>query len=143
MELLILNTLDWRMRSITPFSFLHFFLSSLDLNDRPFTQALRNRASVVIFNAHNEIKFVEFKPSIIAASAVLSTCHELLPPKFPPFKASLSSFQYVNKIMKGWILCPAQEPQRAFSTIAPLDLKVRTPLATWRPPPHILLFLWQ
>nr|XP_028966248.1 putative cyclin-D6-1 [Malus domestica] len=97
MELLILNTLDWRMRSITPFSFLHFFLSSLDLNDRPFTQALRNRASDIIFNAHNEIKFVEFKPSIIAAAAVLSTCHELLPPKFPPFQASLSSFQYVNK----------------------------------------------
>ncbi|XP_070661880.1 putative cyclin-D6-1 isoform X4 [Malus domestica] len=84
MELLILNTLDWRMRSITPFSFLHFFLSSLDLNDRPFTQALRNRASDIIFNAHN-------------AAAVLSTCHELLPPKFPPFQASLSSFQYVNK----------------------------------------------
>ncbi|XP_068322320.1 putative cyclin-D6-1 [Pyrus communis] len=97
MEVLILNTLDWRMRSITPFSFLHFFLSSLDLNDRPLTQGLRNRASDIIFNAHNEIKFVEFKPSIIAASAVLSACHELLPPKFPPFKASLSSFQYVNK----------------------------------------------
>ncbi|XP_070661879.1 putative cyclin-D6-1 isoform X3 [Malus domestica] len=86
MELLILNTLDWRMRSITPFSFLHFFLSSLDLNDRPFTQALRNRASDIIFNAHN-------------AAAVLSTCHELLPPKFPPFQASLSSFQYVNKFL--------------------------------------------
>ncbi|CAN6683195.1 unnamed protein product [Malus baccata var. baccata] len=97
MELLILNTLDWRMRSITPFSFLHFFSSSLDLNDRPFTQALKNRASDIIFNAHTEIKFVEFKPSIIAASAVLSACHELLPSKFPFFKVSLSSFQNVNK----------------------------------------------
>ncbi|KAB2637468.1 cyclin-D6-1 [Pyrus ussuriensis x Pyrus communis] len=97
MELLILNTLDWRMRSITPFSFLHFFLSSLDLNDRPFTQALKNRASDIIFNAHAEIKFVGFKPSIIAASAVLSACHELLPLKFPFLKVSLSSFQNVNK----------------------------------------------
>ncbi|KAL5709135.1 hypothetical protein ACHQM5_019856 [Ranunculus cassubicifolius] len=27
MELLILGALEWRLRSITPFSFLHFFMS--------------------------------------------------------------------------------------------------------------------
>ncbi|VVA34808.1 PREDICTED: putative cyclin-D6-1 [Prunus dulcis] len=97
MELLILDTLDWRMRSITPFSFLSFFLSFLDLNDQTLTKALKSRASDVIFNAHNEIKIVEFKPSIIAASAALSACQELLPLQFPSFKASISSFQDVNK----------------------------------------------
>ncbi|KAH0985575.1 hypothetical protein GBA52_012752 [Prunus armeniaca] len=97
MELLILDTLDWRMRSITPFSFLPFFLSFLDLNDQTLAKALKSRASDVIFNAHNEIKIVEFKPSIIAASAALSACQELLPLQFPSFKASISSFQYVNK----------------------------------------------
>ncbi|PRQ28696.1 putative cyclin [Rosa chinensis] len=97
MELVILDTLNWRMRSITPFSFLHFFVSLVDINERPLTQALKSRASDVIFNAHNEIKFVEFKPSVIAASAVLFASHELLPLQFPSLKVSISSCQYVNK----------------------------------------------
>lgn len=33
MELLVLKTLEWRMESITPFLFLHFFASKL--NDHP------------------------------------------------------------------------------------------------------------
>jgi cyclin D6 len=53
MELVILDTLNWRMRSITPFSFLHFFVSLVDLNEQPLTEALKSRASEVIFNAHN------------------------------------------------------------------------------------------
>ncbi|KAL6198042.1 hypothetical protein ACLB2K_027834 [Fragaria x ananassa] len=97
MELLILDTLNWRMRSITPFSFLHFFVTLVDINERPLIQALKRRASDIIFNAHNETKFVEFKPSIIAASAVLAASHELLPLQFPSLKVSISSCQYVNK----------------------------------------------
>ena len=27
MELLVLSTLDWKMRSITPFAYLHYFIS--------------------------------------------------------------------------------------------------------------------
>lgn len=53
MELLILDALDWRMRSITPFSFVHFFISSFELKDPPLTQALKDRATQIIFQAHN------------------------------------------------------------------------------------------
>ncbi|XAR53415.1 hypothetical protein NMG60_11021960 [Bertholletia excelsa] len=42
MELHILATLNWRMRSITPFSFLHFFLSLFDLEDPQLTRALKD-----------------------------------------------------------------------------------------------------
>nr|QYW07131.1 cyclin D6-1 [Dimocarpus longan] len=103
MELLILDALNWRMRSITPFSFLCFFISLFKLKDPPLTQALKNRAVELIFRAHNEIKLLEFKPSIIAASALLLSSHELFPLQFTCFKASISSCEYVNK--EGLLKC--------------------------------------
>ncbi|XP_044495845.1 putative cyclin-D6-1 [Mangifera indica] len=97
MEHLILDALNWRMRSITPFPFLCYFISLFKLKDPPLTEALRDRASDIIFNAHNEIKLLEFKPSVIAASALLLSSHELFPLQFPSFKTSISSCEYINK----------------------------------------------
>ncbi|KAI8001346.1 putative cyclin-D6-1 [Camellia lanceoleosa] len=97
MELLILTTLNWRMRSITPFSFLYFFLSLFELEDPASTQSLKDRASEIIFKSHYEIKFLEYKPSIIAASALLCASQELLPLQFPCFRAAIASCQYINK----------------------------------------------
>jgi cyclin D6 len=53
MELLILDTLDWRMRSITPFSFVRFFISLSQLKDPALTQTLKDRATEIIFKAQN------------------------------------------------------------------------------------------
>ncbi|KAJ7968443.1 Cyclin [Quillaja saponaria] len=97
MELLILDALKWRMRSITPFCFLHFFLSLSDLKDLPFQQALKHRASEIIFNAHTDIKFLEFKPSTVAASAVMTACYELFPPIFSSMRSAISSCRYVDE----------------------------------------------
>ncbi|KAJ4829912.1 hypothetical protein Tsubulata_025144 [Turnera subulata] len=97
MELLILDGLDWRMRSITPFSFLCFFISLLQLQDQKARGTLKDRATEMIFKAQNEIKLLEFKPSIIAASSLLVACHELFPFQFPSFKCSISSCQFVRK----------------------------------------------
>ncbi|XP_061978100.1 putative cyclin-D6-1 isoform X1 [Populus nigra] len=97
MELLILDALNWRMRSITPFSFVHFFISVLELKDPSSSQPLKDRATEIIFKAQNEIKFLEFKPSIVAASALLVASNELLPLQFPLFKCSISSCAFVNK----------------------------------------------
>ncbi|GMI93363.1 Cyclin D6;1 [Hibiscus trionum] len=97
MELLILDALDWRMRSITPFSFIGFFVSLFELKDPPLTQALKDRAIHIIFQAHNEIDLLEFKPSTIAASALLVATHELFPLQFPSFETSILSCEYVNK----------------------------------------------
>ncbi|GMI82394.1 Cyclin D6;1 [Hibiscus trionum] len=99
MELLVLDALNWRMRSITPFSFLTFFVSLFELKDPPLIQALKDRAANVIFQARNEINLVEFKPSIIAASALLLACHGLFPLQFPSFETSILSCEYVNKEM--------------------------------------------
>lgn len=124
MELLILDALNWRMRSITPFSFLCFFLPLFELKDPPLIQALRNRAVELIFRAHNgtktghslafglsvwnrwlkhvfcyvDVKFLEFKPSIISATALLWSSHELFPLQFTCFKDSISSCEHVNSV---------------------------------------------
>ncbi|KAI3718140.1 hypothetical protein L6452_18992 [Arctium lappa] len=104
MECLILGALQWRMRSITPFAFLRFFVSlfklkatSLHANDADHHQVLKDRATEIIFKAQIESKLLYFKPSIVAASALLCASHELYPLQFPFFKNSISSCSYVNE----------------------------------------------
>ncbi|KAJ4729922.1 Cyclin [Melia azedarach] len=98
MEYLILGALKWRMRSITPFSFISLFIDLLKLKDPPLEQALKNRATEIILKAQYDIKLLEFKPSVIAASALLSASRELFPLQFSCFrKALITSCSYVNK----------------------------------------------
>lgn len=97
MEILILGALKWRMRSITPFSFISYFISLFKVKDPSLRQALKARATEIIFKAQNEIKLLEFKPSVISASALLSAAHELLPLQYPCFRSAVSCSSYVNK----------------------------------------------
>ncbi|THG22384.1 putative cyclin-D6-1 [Camellia sinensis] len=97
MEMLILGALQWRMRSVTPFSFINFFISLFKFKDSPLIQALKARATEIIFKAQNDIMMLEFRPSIIAASALLSASHELFPLQCPSFRVAISNCSYVNK----------------------------------------------
>ncbi|PIN02403.1 G1/S-specific cyclin D [Handroanthus impetiginosus] len=97
MEMLILGALKWRMRSINPFSFIKFFISFFEFKDQISTQALKDKATELIFKAHNDIKLLQFKPSIIAASALLCAADELFPVQLPFFRNSISTCEYVNK----------------------------------------------
>lgn len=98
MEYLILGALKWRMRSVTPFCFLSFLIFSVfSLIDPSLIQALKSRATEIIFKSQYDINVLEFKPSIVAASALLSASHELLPLHFSSFKRALCNYSYVNK----------------------------------------------
>ncbi|KAG4115966.1 hypothetical protein ERO13_D12G139900v2 [Gossypium hirsutum] len=97
MEYLILGALKWRMRSITPFSFISFFISFFNLKDPPLRQALKARAVELILKAQMDTRLMELRPSIIAASALLSASHQLLPLQFPCFRKAISSCSYVDK----------------------------------------------
>ncbi|KAJ8545607.1 hypothetical protein K7X08_018190 [Anisodus acutangulus] len=97
MESLILTTLNWRLRSITPFSFLQFIISFFQLGDSSLTQSLKQRASDIIFSTQYEIKLFEYKPSILAASALLCAADELIPLHFSSCLAAISECQYLNK----------------------------------------------
>lgn len=127
MEKIILALLQWRMRSITPFSFLQYFLSLVNIQDSSLSQSLKTRASDIIFNvqhgnsiyaplsyvirliyqikfvvqlplSHADLKLLEYKPSIIAASSLLSAIQDLDPLTFPSSKTTISSCEFVNRV---------------------------------------------
>ncbi|CAN1311118.1 CYCD1-1 [Linum perenne] len=64
MELLVLSVLDWRLRSVTPFSFIGFF-------------AFVHVYSPYTLSCTTEASFVEYRPSSIAAAAVLCAANEI------------------------------------------------------------------
>lgn len=51
MEMLILGALKWRMRSVNPFSFINYFISFFKSDDEPSIQALKTRATQIIFKS--------------------------------------------------------------------------------------------
>ena len=53
MEMLILGALKWRMRSVSPFSFLGYFVSFFDSGDEESVQALRNRGTQIILKSQS------------------------------------------------------------------------------------------
>lgn len=74
MELWVMGNLKWRLRSVTPFDFLHFFFSKLRLANaqpRGFNRVLS--VSDLILCTTHVIDFLGFPPSAIAAAAVLCT----------------------------------------------------------------------
>ncbi|XP_057742497.1 putative cyclin-D6-1 [Arachis stenosperma] len=83
------------MRLITPFSFLHFFIFSMELKDPSLKQVLKEQA--IKINAHNDIKLLEYKPSTIAASALISTSRELCPQQYTMLRASIATCEYLDK----------------------------------------------
>ncbi|KAI6697425.1 hypothetical protein NL676_017544 [Syzygium grande] len=97
MEVLMLGALKWRMRSVTPFSFVAFFTSLFKLKDPPLRQALNARATEIIFKSQNDIELMDFRPSVIAASALLSASDELFPLQFSCFRTAILNCSYVNK----------------------------------------------
>lgn len=76
MEFLVLRILDWRLRSITPFSFLSFFAYKLD-SLGTFTAFLISRASHIILSNIQEASFLEYWPSCIAAATILCAANDL------------------------------------------------------------------
>ncbi|CAI8587666.1 unnamed protein product [Vicia faba] len=75
MELLVLSVLDWRLRSVTPFSFLSFFACKLD-STGIFTGFLISRATQVILSHIQEANFLAYWPSCIAAAVILYAANE-------------------------------------------------------------------
>ncbi|CAN6204363.1 unnamed protein product [Urochloa humidicola] len=75
MELLVLTALNWRIRSVTPFTFIDFFACKVDPGGR-HTRCLIARATQVILAAMHDIEFLDHCPSSMAAAAVLCATGE-------------------------------------------------------------------
>ncbi|ONK75629.1 uncharacterized protein A4U43_C03F18890 [Asparagus officinalis] len=76
MELLVLNTLKWRMQAVTPFSFLDYFLNKFNNGDSKM-MSLVSRSIELIINSIRGIGALEFRPSEIAAAAALVSLKEI------------------------------------------------------------------
>ncbi|XP_041015697.1 cyclin-D1-1 [Juglans microcarpa x Juglans regia] len=76
MELLVLSVLDWRLRSITPFSFIGYFACKLDSTGTHYG-FLVSRATEIILSNIQEASFLEYWPSCIAAAAILCAAGEI------------------------------------------------------------------
>ncbi|XP_074369858.1 cyclin-D4-1-like [Apium graveolens] len=75
MELLVLSTLKWRMQSITPFSFIDYFLAKT-MGDHIASTSTIFRSIQLISSLIKGIEFLEFRPSEIAAAVALSVAGE-------------------------------------------------------------------
>ncbi|KFK32810.1 hypothetical protein AALP_AA6G290800 [Arabis alpina] len=69
MELLVLNTLNWRLQALTPFSFIDYFIDKISGH---VSENSIYRSSQFILNTTKAIEFLDFRPSEIAAAAAMS-----------------------------------------------------------------------
>ncbi|XP_043709554.1 cyclin-D5-1-like isoform X2 [Telopea speciosissima] len=89
MELLVLNTLEWRMSSITPFTYLDYFITKFcDISRR---KELESKAVELIVTVAKEMSLMDHRPSVIAAAAVLAAMDQRLTRKTVEFKMSVIS----------------------------------------------------
>ncbi|KAK8962770.1 Cyclin-D1-1 [Platanthera guangdongensis] len=77
MELALMAALRWRMRSITPFDFLPHFAAIVSPCIVSSSPALFSRAGDLIVSTRRVVDFLKFRPSAIAAAAVLCVAEEL------------------------------------------------------------------
>ncbi|KAF6154664.1 hypothetical protein GIB67_000548 [Kingdonia uniflora] len=76
MEILVLTTLDWKLRSVTPFHFIDFFASKAD-STGGFVGYLVTRATQIMLVIVRETKFLEYWPSSVAAAVIYYGAKEI------------------------------------------------------------------
>ncbi|XP_021758846.1 cyclin-D4-1-like [Chenopodium quinoa] len=82
MELMVLDTLNWKMNAVTPCSFIDYSLKKLcDYHNDNFylssSSNVVNRSMQLISSIIRGIDFLEFKPSEIAAAVAISVTAEI------------------------------------------------------------------
>ncbi|XWS54669.1 hypothetical protein CRYUN_Cryun10bG0108300 [Craigia yunnanensis] len=98
MELRVMATLNWRLRSVTPFDYLHHFIRKLPSSSTLLSDSFSSvfsASSDLILNTIRVIDFLRFAPSTMAAAAVLCAAGESF--EFPPDDAFFH--ESVNKEM--------------------------------------------
>lgn len=90
MELLVLSTLEWRMSSVTPLSYIDYFVCKFDLVGSTHC-VVSARINELVLSAVQELKFLYYRPSSIAAAATLCAIQEMLPLRFAELKRILLS----------------------------------------------------
>ncbi|CAH8281541.1 unnamed protein product [Eruca vesicaria subsp. sativa] len=130
MELLVLNVLKWRLRAVTPCSYIRYFLSKINGYDQELSSRLVSRSLQVIASTTKGIDFLEYRASEIGAAVALSVSGELHTLHFDKF--SFSSLcphldkERVKKIgemieRNGSASCPQTPPNNTVSQFKTLS----------------------
>eukprot|EP00268_Persea_americana_P002839 TRINITY_DN10868_c0_g1_i2.p1 TRINITY_DN10868_c0_g1~~TRINITY_DN10868_c0_g1_i2.p1 ORF type:complete len:334 (+),score=73.80 TRINITY_DN10868_c0_g1_i2:603-1604(+) len=95
MELLVLDTLEWKMCLVTPFVYLNYFISKF--TNEAGVKASQSEAVELILATMEVVNVLSYRPSVIAAAAVLATSNQRLTMKLIEFKiGEMSSFGPLN-----------------------------------------------
>ncbi|KAI4327355.1 hypothetical protein L6164_019827 [Bauhinia variegata] len=70
MELLILSCLEWKMGTVTPFAYLHYFFKKFCGQSRP--EVIVCRAVEHVLAITKDVNSMDHRPSIIASAAILA-----------------------------------------------------------------------
>jgi cyclin D1/2/4 len=76
MELLVLSTLEWRMSSVTPFSYIDYYFHKLGISNT-LLRALLSRVSEISLATARDTRFLIYLPSVVAAAATISSLEEV------------------------------------------------------------------
>lgn len=90
MELLVLSTLGWRGSSVTPFSYIDNFICKCSLLGNAH-RSLIARTSELILCAVQELRFLRYQSSSVAAAAILCAIKEMIPEKLVEVKKTIFS----------------------------------------------------
>lgn len=85
MELWVMANLKWRLRSVTPFDFLDYFISKLQSSGPcVLNKTMASSSSDIILKTVRVTDFLSYSPSVIAAAAVMTAAGgiEQLPDAF-------------------------------------------------------------
>ncbi|KAG6513069.1 cyclin-D2-1-like [Zingiber officinale] len=77
MELLVLTALNWRLRSVTPFTFISFFVHKIDSVGK-YAQYLVALATEITLATMKDVRFLSHCPSSLAAAAIIRSTDEIV-----------------------------------------------------------------
>ncbi|GMJ12385.1 CYCLIN D1;1 [Hibiscus trionum] len=87
-ELLVLSTLEWRMSLVTPFAFLHVFITEMCKSSPPDMKLILH----LIFFTLKEINVMKHRPSVVAVAAILRGLNQRLTRKALECRVNSVSF---------------------------------------------------
>ncbi|XP_020575685.1 cyclin-D5-2-like isoform X2 [Phalaenopsis equestris] len=76
MELLVLDTLEWKLHSVTPFAYFSYFASKFNFNR--CSKDLFSKATSFIFLVLEAMNLMLYRPSAISAAAILAASGDRL-----------------------------------------------------------------
>ncbi|CAL9181160.1 unnamed protein product [Musa hybrid cultivar] len=76
MELLVLNALNWRLRSVTPFAFINFFVHKIDPAGK-YATSLVSRVTEITLATMKDVNFLSHRPSSLAAASIICATDEV------------------------------------------------------------------